>query len=203
MLKKKLFTKTAITRPARLQPDDRKDHLLEVAAAHFAKHGYSAASMIEIAKEASVGRALLYHYYPGKAALLEAVILRQSDDLLAATSPDPKLTSKENIQRALLAYIEYQAKADNVILTLRRSDSMVPKSVHQAVSCHHDVHTERIIGHLQLTDTPLVRGALSSWLSFVAVMARYANEHPDIMHDEVIRTCIHALEGIIGSSLDE
>lgn len=185
---------------ARLQPDDRKVQLLEVAEKHFATHGYAHASMMNIAKEAKVGRALLYHYYPSKAMLLEAVIVRQSDELLDSTKPNPAWSVQENLQHALAAYIDYQAKAANVVLTLRRSDSMLPKSVQHAVSCHHDVHIARIIDYLQLEDTPLMRGALSSWLGFIAEMARYVNDNPEIARDEVIQVCMHALEGIVGSA---
>ncbi|QHN42305.1 TetR family transcriptional regulator [Candidatus Mycosynbacter amalyticus] len=183
----------------RLHPDERKDQLLAVAAKHFADHGYTNASMSHIATEAHVGRALVYHYYPSKAALFEAVILHQSDELLAATKPTHELTAEQNLVRALNAYIDYQERTDNVILTLRRSDASVPKTARRAVSCHHDVHTERIIEYLNLPDTPLMRGALSSWLSFVAEMAYHANEHRDIAKDHIIRICINALENIVGS----
>lgn len=53
---------------------DKQRHLLQEAAAVFAADGMDKASMARIAARAGVSKALLYHYYPGKDALIFDII---------------------------------------------------------------------------------------------------------------------------------
>ena len=50
--------------------DEKRAALRKGAAAYFARHGYDRASMTGAATECGVSKALLYHYYDGKEALL-------------------------------------------------------------------------------------------------------------------------------------
>jgi TetR/AcrR family transcriptional regulator, repressor for uid operon len=83
--------------------DSRIQHILEAALRCFARGGFSAASMRDIAKEAGVSLGLLYRYFDDKAAIVGAAIKADSgefrlrlDDLAASG-----LTNK-----ALLAFLE-------------------------------------------------------------------------------------------------
>src|SRR5215217_6165216 len=58
----------------RLQVDERRRQLLERAMELFATHGYDELSMAKIAREAGVSKPLLYHYFPNKRDLFEAVL---------------------------------------------------------------------------------------------------------------------------------
>ena len=57
-----------------LDYDDKRRALLSVAARLFAAHGFDRTSISEIADKARVSKALLYHYYPSKSALLYDII---------------------------------------------------------------------------------------------------------------------------------
>ena len=48
-------------------------HLLKVATALFAEHGYGGTSIEAVLKEAGVSRGALYHHFPSKESLFEAV----------------------------------------------------------------------------------------------------------------------------------
>lgn len=50
--------------------DEKRAALRKGAAVYFARHGYDRASMTGAAKECGVSKALLYHYYDSKEALL-------------------------------------------------------------------------------------------------------------------------------------
>ncbi|MDP9851695.1 helix-turn-helix domain-containing protein [Corynebacterium lowii] len=62
--------------PRRMGSADRSEQIVRVAAEHFARHGIAGASLSAIARDAGVTRALVYHYFAGKEALLEAVLRR-------------------------------------------------------------------------------------------------------------------------------
>ncbi len=58
----------------RLQRDERRELLLERATELFARHGYDGLSMSQLAREARISKALLYHYFPSKRRLFEAAL---------------------------------------------------------------------------------------------------------------------------------
>ena len=67
-----------------------RGQLIEVATRLFAEHGYEGTSIEAVLSAAGVSRGALYHHFPGKEALFEAVVVAVSDqvtvDLAAAVS---------------------------------------------------------------------------------------------------------------------
>jgi len=67
-----------------------RGQLIEVATRLFAEHGYEGTSIEAVLAAAGVSRGALYHHFPGKEALFEAVVVAVSDqvtvDLAAAVS---------------------------------------------------------------------------------------------------------------------
>ena len=65
-----------------------RGQLIEVATRLFAEHGYEGTSIEAVLSAAGVSRGALYHHFPGKEALFEAVVVAVSDqvtvDLAAA-----------------------------------------------------------------------------------------------------------------------
>jgi AcrR family transcriptional regulator len=68
-----------MARPRARDYDDKRKLILEHAAELFAQRGYGGASITMIAEACGVSKALLYHYYPDKEAVLFDII---SDHLL-------------------------------------------------------------------------------------------------------------------------
>lgn len=58
--------------------------ILEIATAHFAEHGFAAASVDEIATAAGVTRGAVYHHYASKPGLFTAVARAQQQALAEA-----------------------------------------------------------------------------------------------------------------------
>ena len=61
----------------RLSSADRRAQLIAVACAVFAKHGYDAASMEEVAREAGVSKPVVYEHFGGKEGLYAVVLDRE------------------------------------------------------------------------------------------------------------------------------
>ena len=78
-----------------LDYDDKRRALLSVAARLFAAHGFDRTSISEIADKARVSKALLYHDYPSKSALLYDIIrghlIELVDSGLVKTDGPPRL----------------------------------------------------------------------------------------------------------------
>jgi AcrR family transcriptional regulator len=61
------------------QPRNRKDHpirqqIVDAARAHFFSHGFRSVTMDHLAEELGISKKTLYAHFPGKIALLEAVL---------------------------------------------------------------------------------------------------------------------------------
>ncbi|WP_437563786.1 TetR/AcrR family transcriptional regulator [Sorangium sp. So ce542] len=68
---------------------------MDAALRVFARHGYEGASVRDIAAEAQVASGLLYHYFPSKQAVLEALFERSAGLVMeafarAAAVPEPR-----------------------------------------------------------------------------------------------------------------
>ena len=73
-----------------------RTHLLDAALRAFATAGYEGASVRSIAREARVSLGLLYHYFPSKEAVLQALFERSTRLVgeaftRAAHAPDPSV----------------------------------------------------------------------------------------------------------------
>lgn len=67
------------TRPARREPDDRREQILGCAQRLFAERGFDAVSSAEVAREAGVSRALVNHYFGSRREMYLEVVRRMMD----------------------------------------------------------------------------------------------------------------------------
>jgi TetR/AcrR family fatty acid metabolism transcriptional regulator len=66
--------------------DAKRRQILDAAVRVFARQGYDASPVGDVAKEAGVAYGLVYHYFGSKEAVLEAVFREQWGRLLAAVA---------------------------------------------------------------------------------------------------------------------
>lgn len=94
--------------------DDKRGAILRRAAIAFARDGYDRASMASLAAECGVSKALLYHYYASKEALLRDVIGTHLAHLVAVveTEDDPQLAAEERLHRLVAALLDAYRDAD-------------------------------------------------------------------------------------------
>ncbi len=62
--------------------ESKTRHIKDMAAKHFAKTGYPAAKLVDIAKSCGVSKSMLYHYFPTKEDLLCSMINEHLDEVL-------------------------------------------------------------------------------------------------------------------------
>ncbi|WP_308191245.1 TetR/AcrR family transcriptional regulator [Spelaeicoccus albus] len=111
-------------RSARLPRDVRRAQLLAAAQDVFARRGFHAASMEEIADVAGVSKPVLYQHFPGKRELYLAIVDANAlaletaiEDALAATN-DNKL----RVLGAIDAYFSFVAQGDHAFRLIFGSD---------------------------------------------------------------------------------
>lgn len=96
--------------------DNKRVAIMETAARIFADGGYDRTSMAQLASECGVSKALIYHYYASKEALLFDIIDTHLSELIdavnAADTPDasPELRLEALVAGLLEAYRDADAK---------------------------------------------------------------------------------------------
>jgi AcrR family transcriptional regulator len=71
----------------------RREQILAAATRAFARAGFSATNLDDIAAEAGVGRVILYRHFDSKAELYRAV-LRRAEERLTAVTGSPEFTDR-------------------------------------------------------------------------------------------------------------
>lgn len=95
--------------------EEKQRGLLDSAAGVFAELGMEKASMAQIAAHAQVSKALLYHYYPSKDALIFAIITTHLEELDEAIeqADDTTLPPEQRLRRLVGTVLECYRGADN------------------------------------------------------------------------------------------
>lgn len=168
----------------RLQNDERRSLLLEDATALFAEHGYDGLSMSQLARQAKISKALLYHYFPSKRQLFEAALADAAEDLRARTQPDPALPAADQLSSALNAYLEWVE--DRPAAYVKLIESSGASEVRDLVASIRATTVERIREGLgPEAQRPATRAALAGWLAFLdgAILDWIA--HGDLTREEL------------------
>ncbi|MBK4216470.1 TetR family transcriptional regulator [Paracoccus caeni] len=95
--------------------EEKQRSILDNAALVFAEQGMEKASMSQVAVQAQVSKALLYHYYPGKDALIFAIItthLEELDEAIEAAD-DAALPPEQRLRKLVGTVLESYRGADN------------------------------------------------------------------------------------------
>src|SRR5688500_10964017 len=92
----------------RLPASERRAQLIDVGRAVFAKRGFEAASLEEIAERAKVSRPVLYEHFGGKEGLYAVIIDREMEYLVRRIAEAIATgTPRERIESAALAFLHY------------------------------------------------------------------------------------------------
>lgn len=95
--------------------EQKREAILRSAAKLFADVGYDRSSMNQLAEACGVSKALLYHYYPGKDALLFDVIGAHLKALCKTVedADRPDAAPEERLRRLIAALLEAYREADH------------------------------------------------------------------------------------------
>lgn len=95
----------------------------------FARQGYAAVSMRQIAAEVGVQAGTLYAYTPDKQALLADLLESHMQDLLAAWSDDPKAGPLARLERFVRFHIAFSLDSpDAVFLSYMELRNLTPEN---------------------------------------------------------------------------
>lgn len=97
-----------MARPRAEDYDDKRKAILKTSAELFAEQGFDRSSMNQIATGCGVSKALLYHYYANKDALLFDIIRDHLDELIEAVEEAvaPGLSGEQRLLACVSALLD-------------------------------------------------------------------------------------------------
>ncbi|HKN93550.1 MAG TPA: TetR/AcrR family transcriptional regulator [Thermoleophilaceae bacterium] len=153
----------------RLGVDERRRQLLELGTELFTRHSYGELSMAQIAREAGISKALLYHYFPSKRDFFVATLARAAEELRTRTEPDPDKPPLEQLTGSLDGYLELIEENSASYEKLIESATTVAE-VRELIDNVRELTAQRIIAGITpegVTAPPAVRAAVRGWLWFM------------------------------------
>lgn len=188
----------------RLNPEERRNELIEVGRQMFSKLHYDDVKMEEVAERAGVSRALLYRYFADKRTLFTAVIQAEFDALYTATASidsDPELSGFERVKRALLVYFQYQDENPHVPISVLQMIEAADPTATAIEQREHGKQTDRIVTVLravagdELTADleARMRVVIRAWLAFNHELARHHASNPNSESEWLAETSAHAM----------
>jgi AcrR family transcriptional regulator len=180
----------------RLENDERRRRLLELGTRLFTEHAYDEISMAQIAREAGISKALLYHYFPSKQDYFMATLAGGAQELRARVEPDPALPPAQALPDALDAYLAWIE--DNAVAyeKLFRSAAGVPE-VRDLVEGVRDETAQRILDGLGAASNARARTAVRGWLWFMDGACLDWIAHGDLRRAELRGLLLATLVGAL------
>jgi len=186
-----------VTGPAytRLENDERRRRLLELGADLFTRYAFDEISMAQIAREAGISKALLYHYFPSKQEYFVATLATGAEELRARIEPDPDLPPAEALSAALDAYLSWIEENAQAYEKLLQSAATVPE-IRELVEGVRATTADRILTGLGATE-PAARTAVRGWLWFMDGACLDWIAHRDLDRGQLLGLLLGTLFGAL------
>ncbi|MEA2277584.1 MAG: hypothetical protein QOC78_2544 [Solirubrobacteraceae bacterium] len=183
----------------RLENDERRRRLLELGGDLFTRHAYDEISMAEIAREAGISKALLYHYFPSKRDYFVATLAEGAQELRAAIEPAPGLEPAQALAQAVATYVGWVDANAAAYEKLLRSAGAVPE-VRELVEEVRAATAGRILAGLGAAGDPRARTVVRGWLWFADGACLDWIAHRDLDTDELSELLLGALAGALAAA---
>ena len=190
----------AIAEPAytRLPVDERRRRLLELGTELFARHSYDELSMADIARDAGISKALLYHYFPSKQQFFEATLAQAAEEVRRLTEPDPELPPLEALGSSVDAFLGWVGQNELAYRKLMQSTGSVP-AVRALIDQVRDRTSQRILEGLGMgkEPPPKARAAVRAWLWYMDGAIHDWLQHRDMDRGELRDLLLGSLVGAL------
>ena len=159
-------------RRVRLDNDERRAQLLQLARKAFSDRSYDDVSIDDLAREAKISKGLLYHYFPTKRDLYVAGLREIADELVVrCTNLPADLPPIERVRAGLDAYLDHISQHSRAFVSLMRGGIGSDPEVAQVVE---GVRGKLADNFLEQTPFAAMLGkdvrfavAVRGWLGFV------------------------------------
>jgi AcrR family transcriptional regulator len=159
-------------RRVRLDNDERRAQLLQLARKAFSDRSYDDVSIDDLAREAKISKGLLYHYFPTKRDLYVAGLREIAEELIQrCTNLPTDLPPIERVRAGLDAYLDHISLHSRAFVSLMRGGIGSDPEVAQVVEDVRKRLTDNFLEQAQfaqmLTKDVRFQTAVRGWIGFV------------------------------------
>jgi AcrR family transcriptional regulator len=177
-----------MTQPVRrrMAPDARREEILRAAGELFARPGYSAVSVADIARSAGSSASLIIFYFGSKQALYLEVLTTAAEELRTGLLGPPGPPSLPRLRRILHWYAEHARTHRDGFLSLARGEHEV--ILPEASAIFEQLRAELIartvadlveLGYTEVADDPVAELAIRGYLGYVDATVLHWLSLPD------------------------
>ncbi len=172
--------------------------------AAFSVTPFEQVSMEDIAAQAEISRALIYHYFPSKKELFAALWTRAHEQLSAGSRFTPTAAVRDQVRAALVTYYSFYERNLTLVMIANRSAIAADPVVRDPITMELNGLRDRIVDSLDLTANgrDVMAIALSGWLALVREVALEWLGLQQISRDAAVDLCMSALDGLVGPHAD-
>jgi len=191
---------TGVTGRRRLEPQERREQLVDIGAAMFAEKPYEDVYVEDIAARADVSRALMYRYFPTKRDLYIAILKRASGRFLARLSPDPQRPLAEQLVDGLEVHIQSFVDHPFEAIAINRGALSNDPAIQAIIAEELNVVGQRLVDQLVAEGRPrdVIEIAVEGWLAFVRAACVKWIQSQNISRADLADICLSALDCTLG-----
>jgi AcrR family transcriptional regulator len=172
---RRLLRAAAAARPrrrVRLDNDERRAQLLQLARKAFSDRSYDDVSIDDLAREAKISKGLLYHYFPTKRDLYVAGLHEIAEELVERCTNIPSdLPPIDRVRYGIDAYLDHISQHSRAFVSLMRggigSDPEVAQVVEGVRKRLADHFLEQTPFAQMLSKDVRFQTAVKGWIGFV------------------------------------
>ncbi|RVW06086.1 TetR/AcrR family transcriptional regulator [Rhodococcus spongiicola] len=186
----------------RLSPEERRAQLIGLGVRMLADRPLEQISVEDIADQAGVSGGLLFHYFASKHDFHLAIVRHTSEEMLAATAPNPDLEPLEILRDATASYVNYVSENRGTYLPLLRGTASSDPDMREVCEETRTEMVRRVVEHLpSLGIEPTSRTELPvrGWIAFVEETTISWLHRPQLSRDELIDLHVAALTSVTDS----
>jgi AcrR family transcriptional regulator len=180
-----------------------RETILSQAAILFAEHGYEGTSLQEVAAAVGITKAAVYHYFPTKQVMYEAIVvdILERLDSHVRTSVEGVAGHRERLRQIMLSHADFFEANYTAFVTLIHGISGLSRPVSEAETAVRDryeglvrdaVRAGKKSGDLKVTHPDVAARAVLSMLNWMSRWYRpsgskrareFADEYFSIVYD--------------------
>jgi AcrR family transcriptional regulator len=189
-----------MTHASRLRPDERRAQILAAARRVLEADPHREPSVEQVAAEAKVSPALLFHYFGSKKKFQYAVIEAAASELMLRTAPDLSLPPDQQLSSGIRAFVRAVLEAPQ----LYRATLLMSAAGDPAVRALHSelrqVFSRWVIDALAqqgVEATPKVELVCLGWQGYVEQLLLTWIDNPTVTEDELEDLCERSLAAVL------
>jgi AcrR family transcriptional regulator len=194
-------------RHQRLDPEQRRNQLLDAANALFAERGYEQVSIEDIAGSAGVARGLVHHYFGGRKEVYIALLERVGAERENRFRPPVGDTAQARLEDTVTRWLDWTRDNRTIYLgTLAPGEDITDPDVRRVVTGLMRRAVAQVVAfHADIAaDSPRLRYALECWTGLNRAATRRwlrGEATREATHELLTSTLGHVLR-TFGSSAD-